>query len=527
MGGKMKRVLIGVSDKTGIVDFAKGLTNAGFEIVATDGTLKALIDEGISGVSVESVTGFAECLDGRVKTLHPAIHCGILAVRDNESHMQHIKELDIKPFDMVVVNLYPFKKTILREDATLEDSIENIDIGGPAMVRSAAKNYKSVSIVTDPADYAALLEELKESGEISDKTRADLCAKAFAHTAAYDALVAEYLGELTEQSVLEKETLTLTYERSFDLRYGENPHQKAAFYAEVRPEKSSLIPFEQLHGKQISFNNINDLSGAVALLKEFEKPACVCVKHSVPCGVAEADDLHNAFVKACESDPVSIFGGIVALNKTVDLQTAIEMNKVFLEIVIAPDYSPEALEELMKKKNLRIIKKSNISEPIIAGQRTIDMKKVLGGVLIQEIDYTDATMGEVELKCVTKKQPTEAEMKDLLFAAKVVKHAKSNGIAICKNGQSIGIGTGQVRRSWALEQAIRHGDEVFGDNASVGAVMASDAFFPFGDCVELAHKAGITAIIQPGGSMNDGESVELCDKYGISMVFTGRRGFRH
>jgi len=523
----MKRALISVSDKTGIIEFAKGLCANGYEIISTGGTLKTFLDAGIAAISVESVTGFAECLDGRIKTLHPAIHGGILAIRDNESHMQHINNLGIAPFDMVVVNLYPFKKTILREGATLEEAIENIDIGGPAMVRSAAKNYKSVAIVTDPADYAGLLDELKEANEISDKTRTNLCAKAFAHTAAYDALVAEYLGELAGRSIFEKETLTLTYERAFDLRYGENPHQKAAFYAEVRPEKSSLMPFEQLHGKQISFNNINDLSGAVALLKEFQKPACVCVKHSVPCGVAESDDLHNAFVKACESDPVSIFGGIVALNKTVDLQTAIEMNKVFLEIVIAPDYSADALNELMKKKNLRIIKNPNISAPITTDGRSIDMKKVLGGLLVQEIDYTDAAMDEALLKCVTKKQPTEAEMKDLLFAAKVVKHAKSNGIAICKNGQSIGIGTGQVRRSWALEQAIRHGDEIFGGKASAGAVMASDAFFPFGDCVELAHKAGITAIIQPGGSLNDGESIELCDKYGIAMVFTGKRGFRH
>ena len=523
----MKRALISVSDKTGVIEFAARLVSNGYEIISTGGTLKTFLDNGIEAVSVESVTGFAECLDGRVKTLHPSVHGGILAVRGNEKHMQHIKKLGIKPIDMVVVNLYPFKQTILKESVTLTEAIENIDIGGPAMVRSAAKNYESVTIVTDPNDYEKVLAELDEDGEVSAKTRADLCAKAFAHTASYDALVAEYLGEAAGQSVFEKKTLTLTYERDMDLRYGENPHQSAAFYSEVRPEKSSLMPLEQLHGKQISFNNINDLSGAVALLKEFNGYACVCVKHSVPCGVAEADNLHSAFLKACESDPVSIFGGIVAVNKTVDLKAAQEMNKVFLEIVIAPDYSQEALGELKKKKNLRIIKNENTSMPICKGQRAMDIKKVLGGVLIQEIDYTDAEMDTASLKCVTKRQPTEAELKDLIFAAKVVKHAKSNGIAICKNRQTIGIGTGQVRRSWALEQAIRHGDEIFGEGASVGAVMASDAFFPFGDCVELAHQVGISAIIQPGGSLNDSESIELCDKYGITMVFSGQRSFRH
>jgi len=525
--GEMKRALISVSDKTGIIDFAKGLASCGYEIISTGGTLKTFLDSGISAVSVESVTGFAECLDGRVKTLHPSVHGGILAVRGNENHMQHINDLGIKPIDMVVVNLYPFKQTILKENVTLEEAIENIDIGGPAMVRSAAKNHESVAIITDPADYEKVLTELNENGEVTAKTRAALCAKAFAHTASYDALVAEYLGEVAGQNVFEKATLTLTYERGMDLRYGENPHQNAAFYSESRPEKSSLIPFEQLHGKQISFNNINDLSGAVALLKEFSDPACVCVKHSVPCGVAEAENLHSAFVKACESDPVSIFGGIVAVNKTVDLKTAKEMNKVFLEIVIAPDYSQEALDELKKKKNLRIIKNANISAPICKGQRAIDIKKVLGGVLVQEIDYTVAEIDTTSLKCATVKKPSEAELKSLIFAAKVVKHAKSNAIAICKNSQTIGIGTGQVRRSWALEQAIRHGDEIFGESANIAAVMASDAFFPFGDCVELAYKAGITAIIQPGGSLNDSESIELCDKYGIAMVFSGQRSFRH
>jgi len=523
----MKRALISVSDKAGIVEFAAGLASKGYEIISTGGTLTTLLDGGVRAASVESVTGFSECLDGRVKTLHPAIHGGILAIRDNDGHMQQIDTLGIKPFDMVVVNLYPFKKTILKEEVTLQEAIENIDIGGPAMVRSAAKNYLSVAVVTNPADYSKLLEELNEDGEICAKTRANLCAKAFAHTASYDALVAEYLGEIAGQNIFEQDTLTLTYERSMDLRYGENPHQDAAFYSEVRASSSAMIPFEQLSGKQVSFNNINDLNGAIALLKEFDGHACVCVKHSVPCGVAESHDLLSAFSKAYESDPVSIFGGIVALNRTVDLNTAKQMSKVFLEVVIAPDYSEDALVEFKKKKNLRVIRNPNISVPIHKDGKTIDVKKVLGGVLVQEIDYTNAEMDSSELKCVTTKLPTEAELKSLIFASKVVKHAKSNGIVICKDKQTIGIGTGQVRRSWALEQAIRHGDEIFGAGACAGAVMASDAFFPFGDCVEIAHKAGITAIIQPGGSLKDDESIDLCNKYGIAMVFTDKRGFRH
>jgi len=519
----MKRALISVSDKTGVIEFAKGLVSTGYEIISTGGTLKSFSDAGIPVVSAESVTGFAECLDGRVKTLHPAIHGGILAVRDNESHMCHIEELGIRPIDMVVVNLYPFKETILKEGVTLDEAMENIDIGGPAMLRSAAKNYKFVTVVTSPDDYNRLLDELESSNEISEKTRMGLSAKAFAHTAAYDALIAEHLGGITGRNIFESGTLTLTYERGPDLRYGENPHQNAAFYSEIKHHKGAVIPFEQLGGKQISFNNINDLTGAVALLKEFDEPACVCVKHSVPCGAAESHDLYSAFVKACESDPVSIFGGIVALNRTVDLKTAQEMNKAFLEIVIAPDYSQEALDELRKKKNLRIIKNPDVAVKTDAKQ--IDLKKVLGGVLIQEIDNTLMDMGE--LKCVTAKQPTAQEMEDLIFAFKVVKHAKSNGITVCKNRQTIGIGTGQVRRSWALEQAIRHGNEIFGEGTCEGAVMASDAFIPFGDGIEIAHKAGIKAIIQPGGSVRDDECIELCDKYGISMMFTGVRHFRH
>ena len=520
----MKRALISVSDKTGLAEFAKGLVSYGFEVISTGGgTFDTLEQAGVSPIAVESVTGFAECLDGRVKTLHPAIHGGILADRSKAAHMKHIDDLGIKPIDMVVVNLYPFKETILKENVTLDEAIENIDIGGPAMLRSAAKNYKSVAVVTDPSDYGRILEEIGNTGEVSYETKIYLSAKVFAHTGAYDALIAEYMRDAAGLSLFNQEKLTVTYKRDLDLRYGENPHQNAAFYSEIRPVQGSLLPFEQLHGKQISFNNINDLSGAVALLKEFENPACVCVKHSVPCGVAQSLDLHSAFAKALESDPVSIFGGIVALNRLVDVKTAEEMAKVFLEIIIAPDYSEAALAVLTKKKNLRIIKNPDVGMKI--SEKHVDIKKVLGGVLVQETDNT--LFNEDDLICVTDKKPTGKEMEDLIFAFKVVKHAKSNAVTICKDKQTIGIGGGQVRRSWALQQAIDQGNEIFGDDICRGAVLASDAYFPYTDSVELAYKAGISAIIQPGGSVKDNESIELCNKYGISMLFTGVRHFRH
>jgi len=518
----MKRALISVSDKTGVVEFAKGLEELGYEIISTGGTYQALRDAKVHAISVDEITGFAECLDGRVKTLHPAVHGGILAVRGNVEHMEHIKSLGIVPINIVAVNLYPFKKTILKEDVTKDEAIENIDIGGPAMVRSAAKNYKDVAIITDPADYEKIIDEMKEKGAICPETKLYLSAKAFAHTASYDTLIAEYMQELAGMETL-SDTVTLTFEKKSGLRYGENPHQNAAYYSQIRPMKGSLNGAEQLHGKEISFNNINDLSGAVALLKEFDKPACVCVKHSVPCGVGEGDNVYEAYMKAYEADPVSVYGGIAALNRTLDKQTAIEMNKIFLEIVIAPDFDEDALEILKSKKNIRIMKDGEVG--IKPDKKYYDMKKVLGGLLIQEADTCLINMEDV--KCVTKTQPTKEQMEDLIFAFKVVKHAKSNAITVCKNGQAIGIGGGQVRRSWALEQAIDHACEMLGEGVTKGSVMASDAYFPYGDSVEIANKAGIKAIIQPGGSVRDEESIELCDKYGIAMLFTGMRHFRH
>ena len=518
----MKRALISVSDKAGIVEFAKNLSELDYEIVSTGGTYKAISDAGIPVISVDSVTGFGECLNGRVKTLHPAVHGGILAIRENPEHMEHIKSLNIAPIDIVAVNLYPFKNTILKESVTKEEAIENIDIGGPAMVRSAAKNYRDVAVVTDPADYAKIIEEMKQKGEICGETKLYLSAKAFVHTAAYDALIAEYMKELAGMEVL-SETVTLTFEKKSEMRYGENPHQNAAYYSQIRPMKGSLNKAAQLHGKELSFNNINDLSGAVALLKEFEKPTCVCVKHSVPCGVGEADNIYEAYMKAYSGDPVSVYGGIVALNRKVDRQTAVEMNKIFLEIVIAPDFDEDALAVLKEKKNIRIMKDGEVG--FKPDKKYYDMKKVLGGLLIQEAD--DCLLNADEVKCVTKTQPTKEQMEDLIFAFKVVKHAKSNAITVCKNGQAIGIGGGQVRRSWAFEQAVEHAREMLGEGITNGAVVASDAYFPYGDSVEIAHKAGISAIIQPGGSVRDDESIELCDKYGIAMLFTGMRHFRH
>ncbi|MDR2899411.1 MAG: bifunctional phosphoribosylaminoimidazolecarboxamide formyltransferase/IMP cyclohydrolase [Clostridiales bacterium] len=518
----MKRALISLSDKTGIEDFAKGLIESGYEIISTGGTYERLKNDGIEVVAVDRVTGFEECLDGRVKTLHPAIHGGILAVRDNESHMAHMADLGYGTIDMVVVNLYPFKQTLLTAGAQPEEIIENIDIGGPAMVRSAAKNHKFVAVVVDPEDYGEIRKELTENKEISMETKVRLAAKAFAHTAAYDALIASYMKGLSGMDDF-TETITLTYEKAKDLRYGENPHQKAAYYKALVPLKGGLQEATQLHGKELSFNNINDLNGAVALIKEFDRPTAVCVKHSAPCGVGEADTLHDAFIKAYEADPLSIFGGIVALNREVDYETAKKLSGIFLEIIIAPAYTEQAMEILTKKKNVRVMVFPNIA--LKPGVKTLDIKKVLGGLLIQETD--DIVLDNNNIKCVTKKQPTPEEMKDLFFAFKVSKHTKSNAIVLGKNGQSIGIGGGQVNRIWALKHAIEHGNEFLGAHSTKGACLASDAFFPFADCVTEAHKAGITAIIQPGGSVRDSDSIEKCDEYGIAMVFTGVRHFKH
>lgn len=518
----VKRALISVSDKTGIVEFAQKLNDLGVSIISTGGTFKVLKEAGIPVINISDVTGFPECLDGRVKTLHPNIHAGLLAMRSNPEHMKQVEELNVELIDMVVVNLYPFKQTIMKPDVTLADAIENIDIGGPTMLRAAAKNYQDVSVVIDPTDYEQVLSEIKETGAVSVKTNFYLAAKVFNHTAYYDTMIANYLRD---KAGLPKypDTISMTFEKVQGMRYGENPHQSAAFYKEVGNSDGMLSGIEQLHGKELSFNNINDLHGALELLKEFdEEPTVVACKHSNPCGVASGKDIHEAYVRAYNTDPVSIFGGILCANRKIDKATAEEISKIFLEIVLAPDFDDDALEVLEQKKNIRLLKLKDVMKK--QPETAYDVKKVSGGILIQDID--SKLLGD-ELKVVTDRKPTEKEMEDLLFTWKVVKFTKSNGIAIGKDKQSVGIGPGQVNRIWATEQAIDHGTKQLGADVVKGAVLASDAFFPFDDCVEAAHKAGITAIIQPGGSKRDQDSIDACNKYGIAMVFTGMRHFRH
>lgn len=513
----IKRVLISVSDKTGIVEFASKLAAKGIEIISTGGTEKALSQAGLKVINISDITGFPECLDGRVKTLHPMVHAGLLAIRSNEEHMKQIKELGVEPIDMVVINLYPFKQTILKGNVELAEAIENIDIGGPTMLRAASKNYQDVTVIVDPADYDKVLAEMDETGDVSVKTKFRLAYKVFEHTSHYDTLIAKYLRDQLGD-VGFPETLSLTFEKVQDMRYGENPHQKAVFYKEVGANKGLLPSATQLHGKELSYNNINDANGAIELIKEFSEPTAVAVKHANPCGVASAATLREAYVKAYESDPVSIYGGILAVNREIDLSAAEEITKNFFEIIIAPAFSEEALAIFTQKKNLRLLKLENIEQKVPAG--TFDMKKVAGGLLVQE--YNTELFDENELKCVTDKQPTAKEMEDMKFAMKVVKYTKSNGIVVVKDMATLGVGPGQTNRVTAAKIAIEYGAD-----RTKGAVLASDAFFPFNDTVEAAAAAGITAIIQPGGSIRDQESIDACNKYGIAMIFTGMRHFKH
>lgn len=516
------RALISVSDKTGIVEFAKSLQEIGVEIISTGGTHKALEGAGLKVAGISDVTGFPECLDGRVKTLHPNIHAGLLAMRSNPQHMEQLENLNIQTIDIVVVNLYPFKETILKENVSRQEAIENIDIGGPTMLRSAAKNYQDVAVLVDPSDYANVIEELKINGEISMDTKFYLCSKVFEHTAHYDTLIATYMKKERKDFELPK-TITMTYEKVQDMRYGENPHQKAAFYKEISSNKGLLSSAVQLHGKELSFNNINDTNGALELLKEFDEPTVVACKHANPCGVGTGDTIYDAYMKAYHADPTSIFGGIVVFNKEINEKTAEEINKIFVEIIVAPSYSEKALEILKQKKNIRLLLLEDIMKK--QDENSYDLKKVAGGLLVQTID--SKLLPEEEIKVVTKKTPTVQEKRDMLMAWKIVKHTKSNAITIVKNGQSVGIGPGQVNRIWACKQAIEHGIEFLGKESLIGACMASDAFFPFPDCVQEAAKAGITAIIQPGGSLKDDLSIEECDNNNISMIFTNMRHFKH
>ena len=520
------RALISVSDKTGVVELAKELEALGIELISTGGTYKKLAEAGVKAMEISDLTGFPECLDGRVKTLHPAVHAGLLAMRSNTEHMRQLKELGIEPIDLVIVNLYPFKATILKDGVTRAEAVENIDIGGPTMLRAAAKNYQDVAVVTDPADYEKVLAELKADGQVSLDTKFYLMQKVFMHTSSYDTTIADYLKKERGDDSL-PQTLTMTFEKVEDMRYGENPHQKAAFYREIGKKKGSLVDAKQLNGKSLSFNNINDTNGALELLKEFTEPTVVACKHGNPCGVGSADTIEEAWKKAFAADKVSIYGGIVVSNREINETIAKDMKSMFLEVIVAPSYTEGALKMLSFKKdgsmrNVRVLQLDDISEKQPAA--ALDLKKVNGGLIVQNID---SKLLDGDVKVVTKKAPTEKEMEDLLFAWKVVKFVKSNGIAVAKDLQSVGIGPGQVNRVWAIKQCFEHASELIGPDATKGAVLASDAYFPFADNVEAAHQAGITAIIQPGGSIRDQECIDKCNEYGIAMVFTGMRHFKH
>ena len=515
------KALISVSDKTGIVDFAKELEAIGVEIISTGGTYKKLKEEGVKAIEISELTGFPECLDGRVKTLHPKVHAGILAMRSNPNHMKQLEELNVDTIDFVVVNLYPFKQTILKENVKREEAVENIDIGGPTMLRSAAKNYQDVAVITDPRDYEKVLSELKQDGKVSLDTKFYLMNKVFEHTASYDAMICKYLKDERKDESLPQE-LTLTYEKVQEMRYGENPHQIGALYKEVGKCEGSLTIAQQLNGKELSFNNINDTNGALELLKEFDEPTVVACKHGNPCGVgSDETSIYKAWQKAFNADKTSIFGGIVVCNREITVDIANEMKEIFLEVIVAPSYEKEALEILKVKPNLRILSLPTIT--VKQPKNAYDIKKINGGIILQTIDAE--LLNEYEV--VTDRKPTEKELEDMLFTWKIVKYVKSNGIAIGKDKQSIGIGPGQVNRIWATKQSIEHANELIGEGITNGAVLASDAFFPFSDCVEAAHEAGITAIIQPGGAKRDQDSIDKCNEYGITMIFTGMRHFKH
>jgi len=509
-----RRALISVSDKTGLIELANVLVQQDVELISTGGTKKTLVEAGLPVLGIEEVTGFQEMLDGRVKTLHPMIHGGLLYRRDLSEHVRQVKEAGISPIDFVIVNLYPFQKTISKPEFTMEEAIENIDIGGPSMLRSAAKNFADVTVVCDPEDYPKLIEALNSDKVTSIELRRQLAAKVFRTTAAYDSLIAKYLSDLCGETYPEKITETFVLKQT--LRYGENPHQTAAFYATPFPESNSLADCVQLHGKELSYNNIQDASAALQILSEFDQPAVVALKHMNPCGVGISDDLHIAWRKAYEADPTSIFGGIVAFNGEVDAEIATALASIFLEIILAPSYTQAAIDLLSVKKNIRLLRLPDVkSKPY-----TQTSVRVAGGLLVQDVDQITAK--PQACKVVTQSQPTTSQLEDALFGEKVVKHVKSNAIVIVKDGQTIGVGAGQMNRVGSAKIALAQAGE-----KARGAVLASDAFFPLSDTVEVAQAYGISCIIQPGGSIKDQESIDACNRFGISMIFTGERHFKH
>lgn len=509
-----KRALISVSDKSGVLEFAKELVALGYEVLSTGGTKKHLQDNGVPVTSVDEVTKFPEILGGRVKTLNPMVHGGLLAKYDDAEHQAQMKEHGIEPIEIVCVNLYPFVETISKPDVTFEDAIENIDIGGPTMLRSAAKNQQYVTVIVDANDYEGVLAELKDAGQTTLQTRRRLAAKVFRHTAAYDSYISNYLSaELGEEF---PEQMTLTYELKQTLRYGENPHQKAAFYQKRLASDFSVAYAEQLHGKELSYNNIQDANAALQIIKEFKQPAAVAVKHMNPCGVGTGESIAEAFNKAYEADATSIFGGIVALNREVDAKTAEQLASIFLEIIIAPSFSKEAIELLTVKKNIRLLTISFDQHT----QDAFNTVSVEGGLLVQEPDRYG--FDEADIQVVTDRQPTEEEWAAMRLGWSVVKHVKSNAIVITDEQMTLGIGAGQMNRVGSAKIALEQAGE-----KAAGAALASDAFFPMPDTVEAAIEAGITAIIHPGGSKRDQESIDAANKAGITMVLTGVRHFKH
>ena len=509
-----KRALVSVSDKSGLVDFVKGLQAAGWEIIATGGTQKLLENSGVKTIGISDVTGFPEICDGRVKTLHPKVHGGLLARRDEPSHLQALEENGISFIDLVCVNLYPFRETIAKEGVSMADAIENIDIGGPSMLRSAAKNYNDVTVVCDPADYDTILAEINATGNTTLETRLQLSAKAYTHTAQYDACIATYMREKAGLN----EKLFLEFDLKQGLRYGENPHQSAKFYASTKAIPFSLASGKQLQGKEMSYNNIQDANAALNIARDFQEPFCVALKHMNPCGAAVAKTIEEAWQKAYEADTVSIYGGIVICNRTITKEIALGMKPIFLEIVIAPDFTDEAMEIFATKKNLRVIQVD-----MTPSTEAIDQYvSVNGGLLVQHLDTQIETI--TADMCATKVQPDAATLADMQFGWNIVKHVKSNAIVVVKNGQTLGVGAGQMNRVGSAEIAMK---QAHAAGVTEGLILASDGFLPFDDTVALAAQYGVTAIVQPGGSIRDNDCVVKADELGICMLMTGTRHFKH